>query len=175
MKNRLKKLAQLKGKKRYLLVLWLGLELLSLPAAAAQIMNRVSFKIPPIVNAVEIPTSERGVSRFLVSSNSGFSVTSSDIIGEIHIEVHVSGTLHGTSRFGDAAQLPGPKNGCAQANGLGSNVYLAEQKTANTPGSPVQQAVIIEFTYDAAAQPRFKFTPGADVTATLESCQGATS
>ena len=83
MKNRLKKLSMLKGKKRYLLIGWLGLELLTLPAAA-QIVNSVSFEVRPIVTAVEIPTNEPGVSRFLVASNAGFGVKANDL-SLIHI------------------------------------------------------------------------------------------
>lgn len=174
MKNRIKKLSMLKGKKRYLVLAWLGVELLSLPAAA-QIVNRVSFEIRPIVTAVEIPTTEEGVSRFLVASNAGFGVKASDVIGDVQIDVHLSGSLQSTTRFGDSAQLPGPQKGCAQASGLASNIYLADRKTAATPGTPPEQAVIFEFKYDADARPVFEFTPGVDKTLAIETCQGATS
>ena len=174
MKNRIKKLSMLKGKKRYFVLGLLGLELLSLPAAA-QIVNRVSFEVPPIVTAVEIPTSEPGVSRFLVASNAGFGVKANDVVGDIHIGVHVSGTLHATSRFGDSAQLPGPKTGCAQATGLGSDIYLADRKTAAAKGTPPEQAVIFEFNYDADARPQFVFTPGVDSASAIQACQGSTA
>ncbi len=175
MKNHSKKLAMLKGKKRYFLLGWLGLELLTLPAAAHQIANRVSFEVPPRVTAVEIPTSEPGVSRFLVASNAGFGVKANDLVGDIQIDVHVSGTLHTSSRFGDAAQLPGPKTSCAQATGLESDIYLADRKTAATTGTPPEQAVIFEFNYDAEARPKFVFTPGNDNVSAITTCQGATS
>ena len=174
MKNRLKKLSMLKGKKRYLVMGWLGLELLTLPAAA-QIVNRVSFEIPPMVTAVEIPTPEAGVSRFLVASNAGFSVKANDVVGDIQIGVHVSGNLHASSRSGDAAQLPGLKNSCAQATGLGSDIYLADRKTAAVKGTPAEQAVIFEFNYDAEAQPSFKFVPGVENASSVQICQGATT
>jgi len=51
MKNRFKELSMLQGKKRYIVLGLLAIELLSLPAAA-QIVHRVAFDIPPIVNAV---------------------------------------------------------------------------------------------------------------------------
>ena len=174
MKNRLKKLSMLKGKKRYLVMGWLALELLTLPAAA-QIVNNVSFEIRPIVTAVEIPTNEPGVSRFLVASNAGFGVKANDLVGDIQIDVHVSGTIHTSSRFGDAAQLPGPKTSCSQATGLGSDIYLADRKTAATKGTPPEQAVIFEFNYDTEARPSFVFTPGTENTSAIQTCQGATT
>jgi len=60
MKNRFKELSMLQGKKRYIVLGLLAIELLSLPAAA-QIVHRVAFDIPPIVNAVEIPTAQPGM------------------------------------------------------------------------------------------------------------------
>lgn len=175
MLNRIKKLSLLKGKKRYLVMGWLGLELLTLPAAAHQIVNNVSFEVRPMVTAVEIPTNEPGVSRFLVASNAGFGVKANDVVGDIQIDVHVSGTLHKSARFGDAAQLPGPKTSCAQAAELGSNIYLADRKTAAVAGTPPEQAVIFEFNYDAGARPSFVFTPGVENSSTIQTCQGTTT
>ena len=174
MKNRIKQLSMLKGKKRYLVLGLLGLELLSLPAAA-QIVNRVSFEVPPIVTAVEIPTTERGVARFLVASNAGFGVKAADVIGNVHVDVHVSGSLHASTQFGNAAQLPGPKTSCAQASGLGSNIYLADRKTAASRGTAPEQAVIFEFNFDAEARPSFEFVAGVDKSSAIEKCLSATT
>jgi len=174
MKNRLKQLSMLQGKKRYILFGLLAVELLSLPAAA-QIVHRVAFDIRPIVTAVEIPTSEPGVSRYLVASNAGFGVKANGVVGEVKVNVHVSGTMSETTRFGDAAQLPGPKSGCAQSSGLGADIYVANQKTAATPGTPPQQAVVFEFTYDPTARPNFEFIAGTDEAVTPMRCNGPTS
>jgi len=174
MKNRLKKLKMLKGKKRYIVFGLLAVELMSLPAAA-QIVHRVAFDIRPIVTAVEIPTSEAGVSRFLVVSNAGFGVKANGVIGDIQTDVHVSGTMNDISRFGDAAQLPGPQASCAQSTGFNSKIYAADRKTAATPGTPPEQAVIFEFRYDAAARPDFKFIAGTDSKTPLTICSTASS
>ena len=169
MKNRLKKLSMLQGRKRYVVLGLLAIELLSLPAAA-QIVQRVSFEVRPRVVAVEIPTSEPGMSRYLVSSNAGFGVKAYDVVGDINVAVHMSGAMSGTTRFGDSAQLPGPKSGCAQASGLGSHVYLADRKTAATPGTPPEQAVVFEFKYEPDARPKFDFIAGVDSTLTVATC-----
>ena len=78
MKNPFKKLSKLRGKKRYIVFGLIAVEMLSLPAAA-QIVHRVAFDIRPVVIAVEIPTAETGISRFLVTSNAGFGVKASVI------------------------------------------------------------------------------------------------
>jgi len=174
MKNRLKDLSMLQGKKRYIVLGLLAIELLSLPAAA-QIVHRVAFDIPPIVNAVEIPTAKPGMSRYLVASNAGFIVKANDVIGDANIDVHVSGSLGETNRFGDSAQLPGPSTTCSQSSGLSSDVYIADKKTAAKSGTAPQQAVIFEFTYDPTARPSFDFVAGTDRAATPISCSGVTS
>jgi len=174
MKNRIKQLTMLQGKKRYILLGFLAVELLSLPAAA-QIVHKVAFEVRPIVTAVEIPTSEPGLSRYLVASNSGFGVKATGVLGDVHVDVHVSGTMSEVSRFGDAAQLPGPKHGCGKANGFDSYIYLASRKTAATKGTPPEQAVVFEFSYDPNARPNFEFTAGTETTVTPISCAEATS
>ncbi len=172
--HRIKKLTQLKGKKRYIVLGFLTIELLSLPAAA-QIVNKVAFDIRPMVTAVEIPTAEPGVSRFLVASNAGFGVNANHVAGDVSVNVHVSGTLSGANRFGDAAQLPGPKNTCAQATGLNSTIYTADRKTAALPGTPPEQAVVIEISYDQAARPDFEFMAGTDKITPISNCLSETS
>lgn len=174
MKNRLKQLSMLQGKKRYIFFGILAVELLSLPAAA-QIVHRVAFDIRPIVTAVEIPTSEPGMSRYLVASNAGFGVKANGVLGEVQVEVHVSGTMGEATRFGDAAQLPGPESVCAQASGLGADIYIADRKTAATPGTPPQQAVVFEFTYDPNARPNFQFFTENYEAGTPVSCNDGTS
>ena len=173
MNNPFKKLSGLQGKKRYLVLGLLAVEILSLPAAA-QIVQRVSFEARPNVIAVEIATSEPGLSRYLVTSNAGFSVKANDVVGGIHVDVHVKGAMGGTTRFGDAAQLPGPKSGCAQTSKLESNIYLADRKTVAASGTPPEQAVIFEFRYDADARPDFEFIAGIDSASVIESCLSAT-
>ena len=153
---------------------FLALELLSLPAAA-QIVHRVAFEVRPLVTAVEIPTAEPGLSRFLVASNAGFGVTADNVIGDISTMVHVSGTISDTSRFGDAAQLPGAEETCALSTGTDSTIYIADRKTAAVPGTPPEQAVIFEFRYHQDSSPSFNFIPGDNKTPRMVSCDTANS
>ena len=158
MKNQIKNIImkKLNGKKRYVAALLIAMEIATLPAAA-QIVNKVVFQVRPTVTAVEIPTSEAGLSRFLVVSNAPFTVRSADMIGEIDVSVHQSGNMNG-QRFGDNAQLPGPKTACAAPRSANETViYQAERKTAVTRGTPVSQAVVIQVKYDSIAAPKISF------------------
>lgn len=160
----------LDGKKRYVVLAILAAELLTLPAAA-QIVHRVAFEVKPRVVAVEIPTAEAGLSRFLVTSNDGFGVEAIDLVGNVQVGVYKSGTISGGQRFGDAAQLPGDKHLCAESyNALGSPIYEADRKTASEPGEIVDQAVVFEFRYDTSAQPSFNFRPGTETASAPKLC-----
>jgi len=164
-----KKLSQLKGKKRYILFGFLAVELMSLPAAA-QIVHKAAFDVRPNVTAVEIPTSETGVSRFLVTSNGGFDVKANDVVGNITAAVHLSGSLGRGNRFGGATQLPGPQSICAQATGSNAVIYKADRKIAAREGTTPERAVVIEFNYEPTARPVFNFVAGQKKTAALISC-----
>jgi len=169
MKALSKKFSKLDGKKRYIVMGLLGLELLSLPAAA-QIIQRVAFEPRPLVTAVKVPTAEPGLSRFLVTSDAGFDIRAENVVGRIETTVYVSGTISGSLRFGDAAQLPGPKAACAQLSGSNSHIYKADSKTEAGRGSPAEQAVIFEFSYPVDSHPNFKFIADGDSAETITSC-----
>ena len=147
---------RLDGKKRYIALALLASEIAALPAAA-QIIHKVTFQIRPVVTAVEIPTTEAGMSRFMVVSNAPFTVRSANMIGEIDISVHKSGDING-SRFGDNAQMPGPKTTCASLTHPAETViYQADQKTAISRGTPISQAVVIQIQHDPNAAPNITF------------------
>jgi uncharacterized protein YuzE len=155
-----KLLQRTKGKKRWVLLALLGVELASLPAAALVVQGALMDK-GETVTAVEIPTAEPGHSRYLVTSTAGFGVDAINLEGDVLITVHVSGNISGVSRFGDAAQLPGTAHICSESyNALGAPVYLAERTTAAQDGTAVERAVIFEMRYAADATPEFVFKPG---------------
>ncbi len=147
---------KLKGKKRYALLPLLAMELASIPAAA-QMVHKAAFETRPLVTAVEIPTTDAGKKRYLVTSNAPFSIEATDMIGDISVAVYRNGVING-NRFGDNAQLPGAANHCASLESERfAQIYAASQKTAATPGDPVSQAVIMEFRFSTSAKPRLKF------------------
>ena len=168
--QRLRNLSALKGKKRYMVLGLLAVELMSLPAAA-KIVQTVSFDSAPTVVAVEIPTVEPGLSRFLVASDAGFIVKTNDLIGDVSVNLHVSGKLGAELRFGDAAQLPGPQVACTQSTEPNSEIYHASQATAAREGTAPERAVIFEFQYASDQHPEFEFIAGKPTTSTLTRCK----
>ena len=151
---------RLKGKKRYIALGIIAVELASLPAAA-KIIHMAAFQTKPRVLAAEIPTSEPGVSRFLVNSNDGFGVEVEGFIGDIKTTIYENGTLASKRRFGDEAQLPGAAKSCAQSlSNQDQPIYQAIQKTELTDGHVVDRSVVFEFHYDPQAKPSFEFTAG---------------
>lgn len=170
MKNPVKALNLLNGKKRYIAAAIIAAELLSLPAAA-HIIHRVATDTRPHVVAVEVPTSKRGLTRFLVTANEGFEISASNLAGSVEVKVRKSGTMPGGQRFGDAAQLPGAQSFCAESlPDYESPIYVATDGTALEDGKVVDQAVIFEFRYDTEAQPNFKFTPDQDLSTNPTPC-----
>ena len=162
---------RLKGKKRYIALGIIAVELASLPAAA-KIIHMAAFQTKPRVLAAEIKTSEPGVSRFLVNSNDGFGVEIEGFIGEVKTVVYESGTLASMRRFGDQAQLPGAAKSCAQSlSNQASPVYQAVRKTELSDAHVVDQAVIFEFRYKAQVKPKFEFTAGKASVATPSACE----
>lgn len=162
---------RLKGKKRYIALGIIAVELASLPAAA-KIIHMAAFQTKPRVLAAEIKTSEPGVSRFLVNSNDGFGVEIEGFIGEVKTTVYESGTLASKRRFGDEAQLPGAAKSCAQSLSNQANpVYQAVRKTELGDAHVVDQAVVFEFRYKAQVKPNFKFTPGKAKVDALKACE----
>ena len=142
---------------RYLVGLFIAVELLALPAAA-QIVHSVSFKVEPHVVAAEIPLEMPGRRDFLVSSNAPFNIAATGMIGEIDVTVNLSGQM-GELTYGQAAQMPGPEVSCAALISPNeTQIYEAKVRTAAKRGTPVEQAVIISITYDPIATPDFTFT-----------------
>jgi len=173
--KRIKKLSQLKGKKRYIVLGFLAVELMSLPAAAHIVHSAAvqAIQVQPVVTAVEVPTQKPGLSRFLVMSNAGFGVQANNVSGEVSVKIKPKGVLNNVSRYGGAAQLPGPQETCAQTSNANTSIYIADRKTAAREGTAPQRAVIFEISYDPAAQPKFEFIAGSDKIATIATCSSA--
>jgi hypothetical protein len=122
--------------------------------ANAQILDRVSFKIPQRAVMARLP-SEPGLTRLVVTSNAPFTVIASGAVGDFEVQVLSEGHIN-TTAFGANAQMPGPANHCASAvTPQDSIIYAAAQKTARAPGDILSQSVMIEIRYDKSAAPNF--------------------
>ena len=144
-------------KKRYIAYAIIGAEILALPMAfpaAAQIIDRVSFSIPPQVASVKIDA-QPGKTQLVITSNSGFTIAAEGAIGEFNAAVYPSGNINGT-RYGDNAQAPGPMQSCGVAVSTApSIIYNADKKTAVSKGDILSQSVIVEINYDPSLNPKF--------------------
>jgi len=144
--------------KKKILLGWLALEIISLPIAipaAAQMVDKVMFAVPPRAVLVEI-NPQAGVSQLIVASNAPFTLTSEGAIGELSVKLSVNGHINGTP-FGTKAQHPGPANDCVFApSAAPAQLYLGTRKTAVNRGEVIDQAVMIEVSYDPALKPEFK-------------------
>ena len=136
-------------RKRSILFGVIAVELMSIPAAAS-VAHKVRFEVKPHVAAGQLPSIRDGQSRFLVSSNAPFSVVASGMIGEVDVAVQQRGEI-ATQSFGEASQLPGPREACAVVLSAHETViYRADRRTAAQPGSAVDQAVIVTIAHDGA-------------------------
>lgn len=148
------KFKALTSKTRYVVLGLIGLEIASIPVAA-QIMSKVAFTKPQIVNAVPFPP-EQGVSKFLVASDAPFVVVSENSIGEFDINIRVSGLLNG-NHFGANAQAPGALKSCAvQTENTPTKIYVGERETAARDGEILTRAVIVEIRYAMDITPELK-------------------
>jgi hypothetical protein len=122
--------------------------------ANAQILDRISFKIPQRAVMARLPSAP-GLTRLVVTSNAPFSVIASGAVGDFEVTVLKVGQIN-TTAFGANAQMPGPANYCASAvTPADSIIYAATQKTARAPGDILSQSVMVEIRYDESAAPKF--------------------
>ena len=148
---------------RKLLGLWLLVELVSLPATA-QIVDRVSFKIPPTVITTPVPHQPAGQKSFLVATNTPFTVEVAGTVGEVDVRVAHTG-YYGDLRYGTKAQMPGPRTSCVQGRLAPVVAYRADRKTAATRGDVQSHAVRVDVTFDPVADPDITFVAAEESTA----------
>ncbi len=143
--------------KKKILVAWIAFEAFSLCIglpAAAQIVDRVMFSTAPRAAHVVTPVSP-GLTEIIVASNAPFTVLSEGAIGEMSMELTVSGTVNGTA-FGTQAQHPGQISDCVMPTApTQTSLYTATRRTAANRGEVISQAVMIHIKYDPALTPTF--------------------
>jgi hypothetical protein len=126
---------------------------LSIPAGA-QIVDRVMFSVAPRTAHVMMPQTP-GNTRFIIASNAPFSILSEGAIGDMTVNVRVNGHINGNS-FGHNAQHPGDALPCVTPISSGSTtIYTARRKTAANRGAVIDQAIMVEISYDPSLHPKF--------------------
>ncbi len=145
------------GKKTKVLLAWLGFELAGLIVglpAGAQILDRVLFKAVPRAAHVVTPISPTKT-EVLIASNAPFMLISEGAVGEMKLDLQVTGQVNGVV-FGKNAQNPGPILSCVLPVSEDKSIlYLSSQKTAANRGEVIDQAVRITITHAASPTPAF--------------------
>ena len=145
------------GLKKKILFGWLAWEVaalaLALPAMA-QMVDKIKFTVPPRAAHVAVPQVP-GKTKIIIASNAPFSILSEGVIGEMSVNLTVQGHVNGKA-FGGNAQNPGAAKACVfAASPAPSSVYKAVRRTAANRGAVIDQAVMIEISYDPALKPVF--------------------
>lgn len=142
------------SKARFFVIGLIALEIASIPVSA-KIIENVAFSKPQSVVSVPFPT-QPGVTRFMVSSNSPFAITSEEAIGDFEINIEVRGNLNGKP-FGRNAQAPGLIQSCArQTSSKTTKIYEAERGTELREGDILSKTVMVEVRYDATINPNLQ-------------------
>ncbi len=145
------------GIRKKIIIGWLGFEAIALVLAIpalGQIRDRVMFEAVPraahVVNEINAGTSE-----ILVASNAPFMLISEGAIGEMKLQLNITGFVNGVSH-GKNAQSPGPILNCVNVQSdKPSILYLSARKTAANRGAVIDQAVKIIVRHDQNAKPKF--------------------
>jgi len=133
--------------------------------AHATTTDRVMFSIAPKVAVKKIHTA-LGVQKFLVASNTPFSVVADGMIGEVEVEIVRDGVAEGQT-FGSRSQFPGPASHCQMVSSMfGQAVYQSDRKTAHRSGSLLQQAVMVIVRHNDIANPNIRITAGQNLPVT---------
>ena len=150
---------------RKLLGLCLLVELVSLPAAA-QIVDRVSFRASPTVIVTELPLQPKGARSFLVATNTPFAVEVGGVVGDVGVEVSHTGWF-GDLRYGSKAQMPGPRATCTEGRPEPVVAYRADRRTAAVRGDVRSHAVRVHVSYSALAAPEVRIVAAEASTAPI--------
>ena len=145
------------GLKKKILIGWLAWEAVALALALpamAQMVDKINFSVPPRAAHVAVPQ-EPGKTKFIIASNAPFSIISQGAVGEMTVELTVQGLVN-RKPFGKNAQNPGAARNCVFATSAApSAIYKAVRKTAANRGAVIDQAVMIEISYDPMLKPTF--------------------
>lgn len=146
-------------KKRYIILGLLALELITLPASA-HILHKKGFSFDTSAfvkpqRAISVKLNSRpGQTRFMLTANAPFSVTSKDAIGTLNIEIDQAGTVNGNP-FGQNTQSPGlPKNCASVASPIQQIIYASERgTTSENKGDVLTKTILVTINYDPAITP----------------------
>ncbi len=120
----------------------------------AQSSYQMEYIIPQKV-VIGQTAQDNGQAKIMIASNSPFFITAEGVIGEICVNIALSGTMQG-KKFGANAQLPGHQKTCKMLKSTDEQViYTADRRTALLPGTPLSQSIVAHISYAHNATPVF--------------------
>lgn len=148
-------------KKRFLVLGLVAFELAMLPFAGHMLhktslkLNMADFTKPQRAINVKIG-SEPGITRYMVSADAPFTVTSETMMGQFDVDIYANGIINGKT-FGANAQKPGPDTACSQTQSLEPRViYRSDKGTVAREGKILSQAILVEIRYEPYYKPDVK-------------------
>ncbi len=148
-------------KKRYIVLGLLALEVATLPVAAHFVHNsdfkfdKTAFETPQRAIHVKLNT-KPGVTRYMVSANAPFAITSEGVEGILNVKIHNHGLVNGNA-FGKNAQMPGPSAACVTPNSVHKKtIYASERGTVLREGGILSKSVLVDIRYDPSLSPKLK-------------------
>lgn len=145
-------------KKRYIIFGLLALEIVSLPVSAHVVHNKVlnfdtsAIMNPPRAINVEL-NSEPGATRYMVSANTPFTVTSKNVIGTLNVHIYKNGLINGQA-YGKNTQSPGAISSCAMTDNTDQRtIYVSERGTIAKKGDILSETILVDISYDPKLTP----------------------
>lgn len=148
-------------KKRFIVLGLVAFELACLPFAGHMLhktsakLDMADFTKPQRAIHVKLD-SEPGITRYMVSANAPFTVTSETMMGQFDVDIYASGIINGKD-FGANAQKPGPDSACSQTQSLDPRViYRSDKGTVANEGEILSKAILVEIRYEPYYKPDVK-------------------
>lgn len=148
-------------KKRYIVLGLLALEVATLPVAAHFAhksdfkFDKTAFETPQRAIHVKLNT-KPGITRFIVSANAPFTVTSQGSAGKMNVKILEYGLVNGNV-FGKNAQMPGPSAACVNPTSKQQSIiYTAERGTVLREGEILSKSVLVDIRYDPSLSPKLR-------------------
>ena len=148
-------------KKRYIVLGLLAFEVATLPVAAHFVhksdfkFDKTAFETPQRAIHVKLK-SKPGITRYMVSANAPFTITSEEAAGKMSVKIMQNGLVNGNV-FGENAQMPGPATSCVTPSSTQQNIiYAAERGTVLREGEILSKSVLVDIRYDPSLSPKLK-------------------
>ncbi|WP_017932147.1 hypothetical protein [Robiginitomaculum antarcticum] len=119
----------------------------------AGVIDTVRLEIPQRVVATEV-SAIAGQTVLVLATNTPYVIKTEGVVGEMSIDFKTSGVIQGYE-FGSKSRAPSVYKKCVYLDHPGqTSLFISETRTANAPGRPIDQAIVMTVTHDAMVKPK---------------------